>query len=512
MVGEQMSREIMQIRYNIFEIDSMKSFASISGAYRNGQKDVSFVRLLGVNHTYGQDVKEMDGILSELAEKNKLYYKCIDSLPKLKDTGDAAFYAGCYEEWHKNGNSSITIKVSQNNRSLGGLLSCAYSKAAEAYFQKKGQRNSSIEKNLWVKFMYWYDSLFYGKIDGWTEKSVIKCVAANISKEQEYLFFYMLTGTGMDVLLLQNACDIDGRMLSLGLSKGVRLGEMGEAVPLPCLFDRQGEQGGRSQKHDIIHNRNAQPDIGSGQGQPAKSENIRVHIPRKQKQRRNIAENRERELAGGSFCGWNREINPVGEGSSPYREVKEKNFEELALLASSVVMIAVHDASGEVVSTGSGIMVGRDGFILTNHHVTGKGSFYSVRIEDEEEAYVTDDIIKYHDILDLALLRIARRLNPLPVYQGKKKLVRGQSVVAVGSPMGLFNSVSEGIISGFRDIDGVGMIQFTAPISPGSSGGALINRSGEVIGISTAVFGAGQNLNLAVGYENINPFIRGFVG
>ena len=88
--------------------------------------------------------------------------------------------------------------------------------------------------------------------------------------------------------------------------------------------------------------------------------------------------------------------------------------------------------------------------------------------------------------------------------------MRGQKVVAIGSPLGLFNSVSDGIISGFREIHSVNMIQFTAPISHGSSGGAVLNMQGEVIGISTAGFDSGQNINLAVSYEDIVMFIKGF--
>ena len=188
----------------------------------------------------------------------------------------------------------------------------------------------------------------------------------------------------------------------------------------------------------------------------------------------------------------------------------EKSYEELAELASSVVMIAVHDKEGNAIGTGSGIMIGRNGFILTNHHVAAGGYFYSVRIEDEEEVYVTDEVIKYNQEIDLAIIRIRKELNPIPVYKGKDKLVRGQRVVAIGSPLGLFNSVSDGIISGFRKIDDVDMIQFTAPISHGSSGGAVLNMQGEVIGISTAGFDSGQNINLAVGYEYIQMFSNGF--
>ena len=83
-------------------------------------------------------------------------------------------------------------------------------------------------------------------------------------------------------------------------------------------------------------------------------------------------------------------------------------------------------------------------------------------------------------------------------------------MVAIGSPLGFFNTVSDGIISGFRKIDNVDMIQFTAPISNGSSGGAVLNMQGEVVGIVTLGFDEGQNINLAVGYEFIHGFVRGF--
>ena len=156
-------------------------------------------------------------------------------------------------------------------------------------------------------------------------------------------------------------------------------------------------------------------------------------------------------------------------------------------------------------------MIGRQGFILTNNHVVRDGAFFSVRIEEDENAYPTDEIIKYNAEVDMAIIRIEKELMPIPVYTGDKKLVRGQRVVAIGSPLGLFNSVSDGIISGFRNVNGVDMIQFTAPTSHGSSGGAVLNMYGEVIGMSTAGIDSGQNLNLAVKYEDINPFIRGFI-
>lgn len=187
-------------------------------------------------------------------------------------------------------------------------------------------------------------------------------------------------------------------------------------------------------------------------------------------------------------------------------------YEELANLASSIVMLACYDSKGNITSSGSGIMIGRAGYILTNNHVVrGNAYSYGVRIENDNRTYEVTDIIKYNQLLDLAIVRIDRELDPIPIYKEHQKLVRGQKVIAIGSPLGLFNSVSDGIISGFRKFDDVDMIQFTAPISPGSSGGAVLNMYGEVIGISTAGIDEGQNINLAVGYEYINQFVRGFV-
>ena len=198
--------------------------------------------------------------------------------------------------------------------------------------------------------------------------------------------------------------------------------------------------------------------------------------------------------------------------SAPVKTVpQERSYEELASLARSVVMIVVHDATGEPVGSGSGIAVHPDGYILTNCHVIRRGCVFTVRIENDDAIYQTKEIIKYHTEHDLALIRIHCKMPPLPVYDGRRNLRRGERVFAIGSPLGLFNSVSDGIISGFRDIDGQEMIQFTAPTSHGSSGGALLNSCGELIGICTGGIDEGQNINLAVNYQDIRDFAGNFL-
>ena len=82
-------------------------------------------------------------------------------------------------------------------------------------------------------------------------------------------------------------------------------------------------------------------------------------------------------------------------------------------------------------------------------------------------------------------------------------LMRAEKVVAIGSPVGIMNTVSMGNISGFYKQNGKDWIQFTAPISSGSSGGALLNNDGKVIGVTTATYTSAQNMNMAVKASNV---------
>lgn len=86
-------------------------------------------------------------------------------------------------------------------------------------------------------------------------------------------------------------------------------------------------------------------------------------------------------------------------------------------------------------------------------------------------------------------------------------LAVGERVIAIGSPQGLENSVSDGILSAIREVDSVRYLQITAPISPGSSGGPVLNSTGQMIGVATFQFKKGQNLNFAVAADHIKPLL-----
>lgn len=111
-------------------------------------------------------------------------------------------------------------------------------------------------------------------------------------------------------------------------------------------------------------------------------------------------------------------------------------------------------------------------YILTNFHVAAGGRYYGVLLEEDPEVCYTDELIKYNQDFDLAIVRMNKRRAPIPIWQGTQPLVRGQKVVAIGSPLGLFNTVSDGIISGFRTVGERSMIQFTAPTSHGAAAAA----------------------------------------
>lgn len=536
--------KITKFRHNVMGISDIRAFQSVYGEVNDGCKDVYFVRAVGTNASYLSDIQKMDESLLNNMNDGKGYYHRLDCLPKMQSAEDINFYSNCYADWIAAGRKELLTKVTCQNRVLAEMLSSACIITEDIFKKENTQATDSIIKNFLVKLMFWYDSVFTDKRINFDDKLSMKIVVSNIIKKQEYLFFYLVTLMGCDVLLLQNKGDIGAEEEKLNLSSKFVLGDFSEiTIPVYQWRDTKSLQEttnsngritvkiperNRPSRHPAQNVQGTQ--VGAFETQMSQTcgtqGNPRVVIPPRPGAGQTNPQVTIPSRPGASQANPQVTIPPRPGASqarttvsTPVRPVAsvaagleaEKSFEELALLASSVVLITVYDGKGERLGSGSGIMIGKEGYILTNNHVAAGGRCFSVRIEDDENEYRTDEIIKYHSVLDLAIIRIQRKLNPIPVYKGSKPLVRGQKVVAIGSPLGLFNSVSNGIISGFRKIDEVDMIQFTAPTSRGSSGGAVLNMQGEVIGISTAGIDAGQNINLAMGYECINMFIRGFI-
>jgi len=160
---------------------------------------------------------------------------------------------------------------------------------------------------------------------------------------------------------------------------------------------------------------------------------------------------------------------------------------------------------------GTGFLVGANGVIVTNHHVIADTSSATAVFSGGRTVVVTR-VLATEPEKDLALLQLDPRVSALPSPLRLRETLpeQGESVFAYGGPLGLNDSVSDGIISAVRMRQAGGtrssitLIQHTAPISPGNSGGPLLNSRGEVIGVNTlASFGKAQNLNFAVSSREV---------
>ena len=174
----------------------------------------------------------------------------------------------------------------------------------------------------------------------------------------------------------------------------------------------------------------------------------------------------------------------------------------------SVVMIIVYNSRGVAKSQGSGCFINERGAVITNAHVVDSASTIKVQISDTLSFNAT--ILLTDSLKDLALIKIETDSTiSRPFILSKiSQYKTGQHVIAIGNPLGLEKTVSDGIISRIRTTEeGVEYIQTTVPISPGSSGGVLLNDRGELIGITTLSLTTGQNINFAVGASSIRNFV-----
>ncbi|MFH1993732.1 MAG: DegQ family serine endoprotease [Pseudomonadota bacterium] len=152
-------------------------------------------------------------------------------------------------------------------------------------------------------------------------------------------------------------------------------------------------------------------------------------------------------------------------------------------------------------SLGSGFIIDKDGYIVTNNHVIENADKIQVILKDEKE--YAAEIIGRDANTDLALIKIKPERN-LPVLKlGDSDVLKvGQWVVAIGNPFGLEHTVTAGIVSAKGRVIGSGpyddFIQTDASINPGNSGGPLLNMEGEVIGINTAIIASGQGIGFAI--------------
>lgn len=180
---------------------------------------------------------------------------------------------------------------------------------------------------------------------------------------------------------------------------------------------------------------------------------------------------------------------PLGAAQNA-RQIAQNAFPAVALLVTD-------DASGQPLSLGSGFVV-RSGYVVTNLHVIEGAARGYAKVLGHEQKYDISGVSAVDETHDLVILSVSGLVAPSLELGDSRNVAVGDEIYAIGNPKGLEGTFSQGIVSGIRNVNTDVLLQITAPISPGSSGGPVLNDKGKVIGVAAATFTGGQNLNFAI--------------
>jgi len=205
---------------------------------------------------------------------------------------------------------------------------------------------------------------------------------------------------------------------------------------------------------------------------------------------------------------------PAGASAQPCTESLTMLFERVSPSVVSIQSMKINKAKPQrrfETIVGSGVIIDKDGQVLTNAHVVDGAASLSVTLDSGNR--VPARIVGLDPVLDIALLRVDQP-GPLPAAKlGDSSQVKvGDEVVAIGNPIGLDQTMTRGIVSGMnRLLPGVSdepMIQTDAPINPGNSGGPLVDRCGGVVGINTLISEDAQSIGFAVPINAAKSILR----
>lgn len=171
--------------------------------------------------------------------------------------------------------------------------------------------------------------------------------------------------------------------------------------------------------------------------------------------------------------------------------------------SDAVVLVYQYDRANALLGYGSGVIISESGLIYTNYHVVDNA--YRIEIRKGNEIYDNIQFAGFDPFNDAAILKLPEGSYPFIAITQDYDVKTGSSIYALGNPMGYTKTLSYGIISSLRTNVLPPKIQLTASIAPGSSGGALLNTNGELIGITSHYISTGQNLNFAI---PVNIFVN----
>ncbi len=176
-------------------------------------------------------------------------------------------------------------------------------------------------------------------------------------------------------------------------------------------------------------------------------------------------------------------------------------------VSPAVVSIVIHGQSGREgpmpLGGGSGVIIAPDGYLLTNSHVIHGSK--SIEVAFSDGLTRTASVVGEDQATDLAALHVAATGLPFGVLGDSAQLRAGQVIIAIGNPFGFDSTVSSGVVSSLgralRSRDGrliENIIQHTAPLNPGNSGGPLVDSRGRIVGINTAIIAMAQGIGFAI--------------
>ena len=183
----------------------------------------------------------------------------------------------------------------------------------------------------------------------------------------------------------------------------------------------------------------------------------------------------------------------------------------------SPAVVSIDVRSADAAGAGSGVVIDKNGYVLTNNHVVNFGSNVSIRVVFSDQTSAPGRVVGTDPRNDLAVVKVDRTSLTVASLGDSSTLAVGDPVVAIGNPLGLRGSVTSGIVSNLREplrLPGengepdavIDAIQTDAAINPGNSGGALVAADGSVVGVNTAIAslgqssGGGQSGNIGVGF------------
>jgi len=201
----------------------------------------------------------------------------------------------------------------------------------------------------------------------------------------------------------------------------------------------------------------------------------------------------------------NNTIYIATSSNTPAASGKNLTTEEIGKQSNRVAFIETYDSTGKLRGTGSGVSIAEG--IITNYHVISGASKAIVYLDNNK--YETNVILKYDTKRDLALLQLNKANLPVIKIGDSTQVKQGEAIVTIGSPLGYSNTLSTGIVSNpLREVEGQPYIQISAPIDHGSSGGALFNMKGELVGLTTWKVDSSANLNFAIPSSSIKTFLN----